>query len=76
MRAIELADVGRAYGERVAAGEIPDWETYEASQYGYPTYQNQSYGYHEALTFIEGSKRHIETICRDIGILLSTPSAK
>ncbi len=65
-----------AYGKRVAAGEIPDWEAYETSQYGYPTYEQQSYGYREALTFIEGSKRHIETICRDNGISLSTPSAK
>jgi hypothetical protein len=57
----------------VAIGDIPDWETYEASQYGYPTYEHQSYGFNEAVTFIQNSARHIEEVCRDSGISLSTP---
>lgn len=64
------------FEKRVAAGEIPDWETYEASQYGYPTYENQSYGYSEAVGFIKSSARHIEEICVASGILLSTVSTK
>ncbi len=64
------------FEKRVAAGEIPDWETYEASQYGYPTYQHQSYGFNEAVTFIKDSASHIEEVCRDSGISLSTPSRK
>ncbi|KXG87239.1 sugar phosphate isomerase/epimerase family protein [Agrobacterium bohemicum] len=64
------------FEKRVAAGEIPNWETYEASQYGYPTYEHQSYGFNEAVTFIKDSARHIEEVCRDSGISLSTPSRK
>ena len=65
-----------AFEKRVATGEIPDWETYEASQYGYPTYQHQSYRFNEAVTFIKDSARHIEEICQANGIPLSTPSRK
>ncbi|KQS84490.1 MULTISPECIES: sugar phosphate isomerase/epimerase family protein [unclassified Rhizobium] len=64
------------FEKRVAAGEIPDWETYEASQYGYPTYEHQSYGYGEAVEFIKISARHVEEVCKENGILLSTPSTK
>ncbi|WP_375508511.1 sugar phosphate isomerase/epimerase family protein [uncultured Caballeronia sp.] len=52
-----------AYEVRIAAGEVEDWECYEASQYGYPSYEVQSYGYTAALSFISASKRHIEKIC-------------
>ncbi|CDZ30132.1 sugar phosphate isomerase/epimerase [Neorhizobium galegae] len=62
--------------KRVAAGEIPDWEAYEASQYGYPTYENQFYGYSEAVEFIKISARHIEEVCIASGISLSTASTK
>ena len=65
-----------AFEKRVAAGEIPDWEAYEASQYGYPTYEHQSYGFNEAVTFIKDSARHIDEICQANGIPLSTPSRK
>ena len=65
-----------AFETRVAAGEIPDWETYEASQYGYPTYETQSYGYGEAVAFIQDSARHIEEVCRQSGLALSTAIAK
>lgn len=64
------------FEKRVATGEIPDWETYEASQYGYPTYEKQSYGYNEAVGFIKSSARHVEEVCRENGIPLSTPSTK
>jgi sugar phosphate isomerase/epimerase len=65
-----------AFETRVAAGEIPDWEAYEASQYGYPTYVQQSYGYNEAIEFIKSSARHIEDVCKESGILLSTSATK
>lgn len=61
-----------AYETRVASGAVPDWETYEASQYGYPTYEQQSYGFDEAIAFIRQSARRIETICKDKGIALNT----
>ncbi|NTE88294.1 sugar phosphate isomerase/epimerase family protein [Agrobacterium rubi] len=65
-----------AYEKRVEAGEIPNWETYEASQYGYPTYEHQAYGFSEAVTFIKDSARHIKEVCRENGISLSTLSRK
>ncbi|EUC00037.1 Xylose isomerase domain-containing protein TIM barrel [Rhizobium sp. CF080] len=64
------------FEKRVAAGEIPDWETYEASQYGYPTYEKQSYGYSEAVEFIKNSALHIQQVCMESGISLSTASTK
>ncbi|MBO9198148.1 sugar phosphate isomerase/epimerase [Rhizobium sp. 16-449-1b] len=60
-----------AYERRVASGDVPDWKAYEASQYGYPTYENQSYGFNEAIAFIKRSAAHIEAICEDKGIVLS-----
>jgi sugar phosphate isomerase/epimerase len=65
-----------AFEKRVAAGEIPDWETYEAINYGYPSYAKQAYGFDAAIVFIRNSARHIETICADNGIDLSPPVAK
>jgi sugar phosphate isomerase/epimerase len=65
-----------AFEKRVASGEVPDWEIYEASQYGYPSYEHQSYGFNEALTFIKASARHIEDICKQNGISLTIPSTK
>jgi sugar phosphate isomerase/epimerase len=59
-----------AYEKRVASGEMPDWEAYETSQYGYPTYENQSYGYKEAVTFIKDSARYVERLCAENGIAL------
>ncbi|WP_421405314.1 sugar phosphate isomerase/epimerase family protein [Agrobacterium fabrum] len=66
----------RGFEKRVSSGEIPDWETYEANHYGYPTYEKQAYGYDAAITFIRNSAKHIETICADNGIELSPPAAK
>jgi len=65
-----------AYEKRVTSGEIPDWEAYEASQYGYPTYEKQSYGYKEAVIFIKDSARYVERICTENGIPLSSPATK
>jgi sugar phosphate isomerase/epimerase len=64
-----------AYEQRVASGAVPDWEAYEASQYGYPTYEHQSYGFNEAIAFIKQSARHIETICKDKDIALNSATA-
>lgn len=65
-----------AYEKRVASGEVPDWEAYESTQYGYPTYENQSYGFNEAIGFIKRSARHIEAVCAEKGIALSSSVTK
>ncbi|MGO7752799.1 sugar phosphate isomerase/epimerase family protein [Rhizobium ruizarguesonis] len=65
-----------AYEKRVASGEFPDWVAYESSQYGYPTYENQSYGFNEAVGFIQQSARHVEAVCAEKGIALSVPEKK
>lgn len=57
--------------KRVASGEIPDWEGFESAQYGYPTYENQSYGFDAATRFIQDSARHIRAICEQKGIILA-----
>lgn len=61
-----------AYEKRVTSGEVPDWEDYESSQYGYPSYEIQSYGFNEAIGFIKKSARHIEALCAAEGITLSS----
>ncbi|MGO8226484.1 sugar phosphate isomerase/epimerase family protein [Rhizobium ruizarguesonis] len=65
-----------AYEKRVASGEFPDWVAYESSQYGYPTYENQSYGFAEAIGFIQQSARHVEAVCAEKGIALSVPEKR
>lgn len=65
-----------AYEKRVTSGAVPDWEVYEASQYGYPTYEHQSYGFNEAIVFIKSSARHIEKLCADKGIALAIPAGR
>ncbi len=65
-----------AYEKRVASGEVPDWEAYESTQYGYPTYESQSYGFNEAIGFIKQSARHIEALCAEMGIVLSSSTTK
>ncbi|MCE6078422.1 TIM barrel protein [Agrobacterium vitis] len=65
-----------AYETRVTLGEITDWIAYETSQYGYPTYENQSYGFDEAIAFIKTSARHIEALCAEKNIALSSPARK
>lgn len=61
-----------AYEKRVDSGEIPNWEEYESSKYGYPTYEHQSYGFTEAIAFIKESARHIEKLCAEKGIPLAS----
>ncbi|MGO4133950.1 sugar phosphate isomerase/epimerase family protein [Rhizobium brockwellii] len=65
-----------AYEKRVASGAVLDWEAYESSRYGYPTYEVQSYGFDEAIAFIRQSARHVETVCAEKGIALSVPEKK
>ncbi|MBY5342063.1 sugar phosphate isomerase/epimerase [Rhizobium leguminosarum bv. viciae] len=65
-----------AYEKRVASGAVLDWEAYESSCYGYPTYEVQSYGFDEAIAFIKQSARHVETVCAEKGIALSVPEKK
>ncbi|ANP84333.1 sugar phosphate isomerase/epimerase family protein [Rhizobium leguminosarum] len=64
------------YEKRVASGAVLDWEAYESSRYGYPTYEVQSYGFDEAIAFIQQSARHVETVCAEKGIALSVPEKK
>ncbi|MBY5554496.1 sugar phosphate isomerase/epimerase [Rhizobium leguminosarum] len=65
-----------AYEKRVASGAVLDWEAYESSRYGYPTYEVQSYGFDEAIGFIRQSARHIEAVCAEKDIALSVPEKK
>ncbi|MGO8024077.1 sugar phosphate isomerase/epimerase family protein [Rhizobium leguminosarum] len=65
-----------AYEKRVASGAVLDWEAYESSRYGYPTYEVQSYGFDEAIAFIRQSARHVETVCAEKGVALSVPEKK
>ncbi len=55
-----------AYEARIRSGEVADWETYEATNYGYPTYQQQNYRLAETLAFIDRSARHIRAICAPV----------
>ena len=60
-----------AYESRIASGEVPNWEAYECSQYGYPSYEIQSYGYSQAVALIDRSASYIKGICAGRGIALS-----
>ncbi|HSI42375.1 MAG TPA: sugar phosphate isomerase/epimerase family protein [Xanthobacteraceae bacterium] len=64
-----------AYEARIASGEIPNWETYESSQYGYPTYETQSYGFKEAISLIQDSARYIRKLCAEKAIPVDAPKA-
>ena len=59
-----------SYELRVAAGEFEDWESYESTRYGYPTYQQQSYGFTQAIDFIKQSAAHIRAVCAQQGLVL------
>ncbi|MBY3168015.1 sugar phosphate isomerase/epimerase family protein [Rhizobium laguerreae] len=65
-----------AYEKRVASGAVVDWDAYESSRYGYPTYEAQSYGFDEAIAFIRQSARHVEMVCAEKGVALSVPEKK
>lgn len=60
-----------SYEARIASGEVCDWEEYERTQYGYPSYLQQSFGYAAAVSFIQDSAAHITQICERRGIELS-----
>lgn len=61
------------YEKRIAAGEVADWEAYERDNYGWPTYEDQSYGYAEALTFIQACVDHLTTIATELALPLDAP---
>lgn len=61
-------DLIHAFEERVRGGEIPDWESYEAANYGYPSYEQQSYGYAETVGFIKESAAYLRQICGELGL--------
>ncbi|SHH00644.1 Sugar phosphate isomerase/epimerase [Kaistia soli DSM 19436] len=61
------------YEKRIAAGEVADWETYERTNYGWPTYVNQSYGYAEALVFIRACVEHLTAIAAELALPLDAP---
>jgi len=59
-----------AYEKRVMAGEVADFEFYETANYGYPSYQYQSYGFEQAIGFIQQSSEHIRAVCARLNIVL------
>ena len=59
-----------SYQQRVATGEFEDWESYERTRYGYPSYEHQAYGFDAAIGFIRQSAAHIQVICAQQGITL------
>ncbi len=69
-------DMVDAFEARVARGEVESWESYESSRYGYPSYENQAYGFDAAITFIADSARHVERLCAEQGIALDRPVAR
>jgi len=58
------------FEQRVSHGEIVDWETYEADNYGYPSYETQSFGYAETRAFISRSAEYLRTICEELNLPL------
>ena len=58
------------YEKRIASGEVANWESYEADNYGYPTYETQPFGYDATLVFIEKCATHLRTICKDLNLPL------
>lgn len=65
-----------AYETRVTGGEVENWVDYEARNYGYPTYADQSYGFEAAVGFIRTSAEHIRHVCREAGIGLTAPDGR
>jgi sugar phosphate isomerase/epimerase len=65
-----------SYEGRVSSGEIEDWEAYEARNYGYPTYENQSYGYAATIQFIKDAAAFLRTICSEQNLPLDAATAK
>ncbi len=61
-------DLIHAFEARVRDGQVPDWETYEAANYGYPTYENQSYGYAETVQFIKDAAAYLRQLCSELGL--------
>lgn len=65
----------RAYEARIAAGEAADWESYERSHYGWPSYAEQRYGYRETLDFIRTSDANLRAIGRELALPIEDPPA-
>lgn len=61
------------YEARIASGEIEAWAAYESRNYGYPSYQQQSYGFEEAVAYISKSVGHIERVCGSADIAIERP---
>ncbi|WP_406721110.1 sugar phosphate isomerase/epimerase family protein [Thioclava litoralis] len=59
-----------SYEMRIAEGKIEDWAAYEARNYGYPSYSQQSYRYSEARSYIRRSADHIRRKASEAGIVL------
>lgn len=59
------------YQQRVVAGEVADWESFESANYGYPGYEQQAYGFSQAVGFIQQSAAHIRALCAGQGIILN-----
>jgi hypothetical protein len=52
-------DLIDSFENRIDAGEIETWESFETRNFGYPTYENQAYGFPEAVGVIHASRQHI-----------------
>ena len=63
-------DMVHRYEQRISGGEIADWERYERGNYGFPTYEHQSFGYAQTLNFIKTSADHLRVVCAESGLLL------
>lgn len=68
-------DTIHAFEARVRSGEIPDWETYEATNYGYPSYAQQNFGYAETLEFIRQGATFLRELCADLGLNVDPEAA-
>ena len=69
---MEMVDT---YEERIASGEIEDWPTYEARNYGYPSYAEQPYGFHAAREYIRRSARHVKFCGAKTGVPIGVSQA-
>jgi len=65
-----------AFEARVRSGEVPDWETYEAANYGYPTYEQQAYGYAETVQFIKDAAVYLRLVCGELGLPVEAPQVR
>ena len=57
-----------AFEGRVRAGEIPDWETYEKKSYGYPSYEQQTFGNANAEICLRDGAEYLRALCIELSL--------